>query len=277
MRRRWASRDSLRTGAATIFLLAPACGGRYDRKNSAALGRCRFGAGLSGLLFQALAGNAHALLLIRIGWTQRAKIRRDLTDLILVRAGHGHVRLLFHRDLNSFRTRKLDRVRIAERQDQVLALHLGAIADADDVEVLLESGGDAGDGVGDQRAGETMQRAVLFGFALGGENSVFLLERNSARHLDGHLALGTLDFDVSVHNLNLHARRNGDNFVSNSRHGSLSASSSQSLDYAYQTSQSSSPPTPSLRADVPVIRPRGVETMAIPMPPTTGLIPNFPT
>ena len=95
------------------------------------------------------------------GGRSAANIRGDLADLVLVRAGHGHVRLLFDRDLNSFGNRKLDRMRIAEREDHVLALDLGAIADADDVQVLLEAGGDAGDGVGDQRARQAVQRAVL--------------------------------------------------------------------------------------------------------------------
>src|SRR6202007_164618 len=53
---------------------------------------------LAGLFFQGLAGNAHALLLVRIRRTQRAHVRGNLANLALVRAAHDEVRLLFHGD-----------------------------------------------------------------------------------------------------------------------------------------------------------------------------------
>ena len=51
------------------------------------------------------------------------------------------------------------RVRVAQREHDLLALLLGAIADADDVELLLEAIGDAGDGVGHQRARQAVELA----------------------------------------------------------------------------------------------------------------------
>ena len=56
------------------------------------------------------------------------------------------------------------------------ALEFGAIADADDVELLLEAGGDAGDRVRDERARQAVKSAVLVGIAERVEHAVFLLE-----------------------------------------------------------------------------------------------------
>ena len=49
------------------------------------------------------------------------------------------------------------RVRVAEREDHLLALHLGAVADADDVELALEAVGHAGHGVGHQAARQAVE------------------------------------------------------------------------------------------------------------------------
>src|SRR2546429_3030368 len=47
---------------------------------------------LAGLLLQPLTGDAHALLLVGVGRTQRAHIRGNLADLAFVRAAHDDVR-----------------------------------------------------------------------------------------------------------------------------------------------------------------------------------------
>ena len=67
-----------------------------------------------------------------------------------------------------------DRVRVAERQLEGLALELGAVADALDLEALLEAVGDALDHVRDQAAGQPVQGAVLaaVGRALDGQGAV---------------------------------------------------------------------------------------------------------
>ena len=50
----------------------------------------------------------------------------------------------------------------AERElDLAVALRRGAVADADDLELLAEAVGDADDHVVDERAGEAVQRPVL--------------------------------------------------------------------------------------------------------------------
>ena len=72
------------------------------------------GSRFAGLFLQPLAGDADALLLVRIGRTQRAHVGGHLADLAFVRAADHDVRLLFHRDLNAFRNRKLDRDAICQ-------------------------------------------------------------------------------------------------------------------------------------------------------------------
>ena len=64
-----------------------------------------------------------------------------------------------------------DRVRVAERELERLALEPGAVADALDLEALLEAVGDALDHVRDQAAGQPVQGAVLaaVGRALDGQ------------------------------------------------------------------------------------------------------------
>jgi hypothetical protein len=59
---------------------------------------------------------------------------------------------------------------------------------------FLKPGRNAGDGVGHQRARQAMQRALVFGIALGDERAVFLLEVNPLGQRPRHLALGTLHF-----------------------------------------------------------------------------------
>ena len=103
--------------------------------------------------------------------------------------------MLFDRELNAFGNRKLDRVRIAERQHHILAFHFGAVSDADDVEILLEAGGDAGDGVRHQRARQAVQRAVLVESRLAVRVPSFCSKLMPRGHAHVHLALGALHFD----------------------------------------------------------------------------------
>ena len=70
--------------------------------------------------------------------------------------------MLFHRDLNSFWNRKLDGMRIAQCQDHVLAFYFGAVADTDDIQILLEALRDAGDRIGDKRARQAVKGAKFF-------------------------------------------------------------------------------------------------------------------
>ena len=65
-------------------------------------------------------------------------------------------------NLNPFRNRKLDRMRFAEREIHDFAFEFRAVADADDVHILLEARCDAMHGVGNQRARQTVHGAMFF-------------------------------------------------------------------------------------------------------------------
>src|SRR5215467_3300806 len=104
------SRDSLRTLAdATCvspknqnFRLEESGVNRHYKNKlrcCAASLRARF----TSLLLQALAGNAHAFLLVGIGWTKRTHISSNLPNLALIRTTDDDVRLLVHSHLNAFR------------------------------------------------------------------------------------------------------------------------------------------------------------------------------
>src|SRR5215472_12872373 len=104
-------------------------------------------------------------------------------------------------------------MRFAERERYALALQFRAVADPDNVKFLLETRGDPVHGVGHQRACQSVQRAMLFGRALGHERSVFLLEGNPLRQGHRKLSLWSLDFDFAALERNLYAGRHGNWFV----------------------------------------------------------------
>src|SRR5579871_4890098 len=98
--------------------------------------------GLSDLLLQLLAGVANTLVLVGIGLAERAHIGSNLAYLLPVNTGDCEMSLLrVDRDFNTCRQRKLNRVRVAKREDdRVLALHLDAVADTYNVQLLRPSG-----------------------------------------------------------------------------------------------------------------------------------------
>src|SRR5690242_20596173 len=99
-----------------------------------------------------LAGVLHALALVRLRLAEAADLRRHLADLLAVDAGDDHLGRLRRRNRDAGRDRVDHVMAVAERDLQVLALHGGAVADAGDLELLLESLGDACDEVRHQRA-----------------------------------------------------------------------------------------------------------------------------
>src|SRR6266536_4127644 len=175
---------------------------------------------LSNLLLQALASIAHTFVLIRIGWTQRAHLGGNLPDLLAVNARNRELRLLrIYGDFNSSGQRILDRMRISQREhDRALALHLGAIADADDFQFARPPFGDAFDRVVDKRAGQSVQRRLRIVFAQRDKMAVLLFNLDSARHHSVQLALRSLYRDRVAFNFDRHALRQCDRLFSNSRH-----------------------------------------------------------
>src|SRR5215472_5980208 len=105
---------------------------------------------LAGLLLQDFARIANAFLLVRVRLAQSPDVRGDLTDELPVDARHGDVRLLVDGHVNALRDVEHDRVRVPEGEDHLLPLDLRAVADADDIELLLKPLGDAMHGVRDE-------------------------------------------------------------------------------------------------------------------------------
>src|SRR5262249_50946500 len=162
-----------------------------------------------------------------------------------------------------------------------------SIADADDVELLLEALGDADHGIRHEAAREPVKLAELRVLAHGLRQQLAALhaELHAWRHALLEGALRSLDLDDLGLDADGHALGPCDTFLAYSRHLLLlrspgphprlalahrrawSARGSRYLNY--QTLQSTSPPTPAFTASRPVITPRDVVRMLVPRPPMT--------
>src|SRR5580692_6011888 len=126
-----------------------------------------FRSGLAHFLLQALARITYTFILVRIGWTQAAHFGRDLSDFLAINPGHAQLGLLgIHGRFNAYGQWILDQMRITEAEHyRVLALHFGAIANADDFEVTSPSLGDAFNRVINQCARQAMDSGLGIVFA----------------------------------------------------------------------------------------------------------------
>src|SRR3954471_13394895 len=132
---------------------APALFGRLRR----VYGSCP----LTDLSSDVLALVADALPLVRLGRANLADLGRGLTDDLLVDAAHAHLRRDRHLELDALPRLDLHRVRVAHLELEIGPGQCGAVADALDLELLLEPVGDALDHVRDERARQAVQRAIL--------------------------------------------------------------------------------------------------------------------
>ncbi len=109
-------------------------------------------------------------------------------------------------------------MRVAERQHELGALELGAIADAADLEAFREPGGDAGDHVVDQRARQTVQRpmARLVAGTHDPQLPVIALELHLGVELARELAERPLDRQLAALLAHLHALRERDRHATDS-------------------------------------------------------------
>src|SRR3989304_3228988 len=111
-------------------------------------------ASLAGLSAYYLFSVLDALALVRLGLPERPYVRRHLAHELLVRALEGYARLLVYGGAYALGQLVLDGVRVPEREVQDVALNVGLVSHAHDVEPLLEALGDALDHVGYERPGE---------------------------------------------------------------------------------------------------------------------------
>src|SRR5260370_15599209 len=96
-------------------------------------------------------------------------------------------------------------MRISQREVHYLALELGAISHAYDVEILLKTLRHAKHGVRHERSRQTVQRRQLVVRADRMQLSALLLETDPPRQIYTQLALLSLHFDLIGANLNLHS------------------------------------------------------------------------
>src|SRR5690349_659666 len=105
-------------------------------------------------------------------------------------------------------------MRVTEREDDLLALHVGLVTDADDVHLFAEPFGHADDRVVCQRAGEPVQGGLLVGTALGAQLFAFDLETYPLRNRSLESAFRTLNFELLLMDSDGDALRHRDHFFS---------------------------------------------------------------
>src|SRR5712691_7625360 len=101
------------------------------------------GSGLTDLLAQRFTRVANSLVLVRIGWPERAHVRRHLSQQLAVAAREGERRQVCRRlvdfQIDAVRKIEFDRVRITQGESSYSSLHLTAITDAENRELPRES------------------------------------------------------------------------------------------------------------------------------------------
>ena len=149
-------------------------------------------------------------------------------------------------------------MREADGELEVGALELRAVADALDLEVLLEALRDALDHVRDERPREAVQRPILAALGRAGHDDLRL--RLLDLHARGHVLAQLAERAVHL------------NAAGRDRHhdpGGQLDRFRPIRDIAYQTKAITSPPTPRSAAWRWVITPVEVDMIAVPSPPST--------
>src|SRR4029077_18801386 len=210
-----ADRSGTRRAAAAGRSRAP--GGAPDRDGAPAppwssLPSASSRRGLAGLPPDGLGAVAHALALVGLRRTKPANRRRGLPEHLAIAARERDHDLAL--DLRRDALRKLvgDRVRVAERHEEDVAAHVGAIADAGDLEYLREAGARTLHHVGDQLARQAVHaaRAPRVVAALDRRRLPLDGDRHLGLEAARERALRALDADGAVGHVQLHVVRNGD-------------------------------------------------------------------
>src|SRR3954449_6313830 len=187
------------------------------------MGGWRRSCALADLPGDVLALVADALALVGLRRPLLADVGGELADLLLGVALDDHARGLGHLELDALRRLDGHGVRVAELELEVLALQRGAVADTLDLERLREAGRDALDHVGDQRARQPVQGAVLAAVGGAGDEqlAILLLDADVAVLAFGQVAARTDHADdLGLHG-DGHAVGNGDGLAADTTHGCL--------------------------------------------------------
>src|SRR5450759_2233111 len=137
-----------------------------------------------------------------------------------------------------------DRVRVAQGEHHLATLQLGAVADADDIELALEALGHACHGVGHEAPAEAVELAEFLVLAdgLGEQLAVMDLEGDAGRERLPQFALRALDLDGIAGHVDRDALRDRNRFLSNTRHDSLSKPAAGSRQLAAGRAAGCQPP-----------------------------------
>src|ERR1700738_4704029 len=195
---------------------------------------------LSDLAADLLALVANALALVGVWAPQAADVRRDLADLLLVDTRDRELGGRLHREGDALRRLDQHGMAVAKRELEGVALELHAVADAEDLHLGGVTLGDTGDQVGDQRARQPVQRAVVpLVVGPGHHDGTVVVARHGDRLGDRELerALGSLDRHVLAVDRHVDPGGNRNRLLSNTLHSSTPLS-------RYHTYARTSPPTP---------------------------------
>ena len=129
---------------------------------------------------------------------------------------------IFQLDLDGIGLLKLNGMREAQGQGQLVALLSSTVANALDFQVLAEALGNTDDHVVDEGAGQAMEAAGLLLVIRSGNQNLIALDGNSHQRMKFGMqgTLGALNGDgvLGRIDLNFHTGGNDDGFSSNSRH-----------------------------------------------------------
>src|SRR5262249_40186100 len=142
-----------------------------------------------------LAVVADSLALVRLWRTDAPDLGGDLPNLLLVGAPDDDLRWRWHLERDARRRVLRHGMREADAELERRPAQRGAIADALDLETLLEAFCDALDHVRDQRSGQPVERAVGTAVARprDGDRAVVLLDLHPLRNRLCQLALRPVD------------------------------------------------------------------------------------
>src|SRR5690606_6331945 len=177
---------------------------------------------LSDLAADVLTLVPHALALVRVGPAQLADVRGDLADLLLVDALDDQLGRLLHLQRDARGGLDGDRVAVAARPHEALALAHHAATAVLDLQRLLEALRRPGAHAVHQGPGEPVQTAHV-GAVLGpAHDHLAVLEVGLDGRGDrvGQRALRPLDGDLTAVDADLDTAGHGDGIASDSRHWS---------------------------------------------------------
>src|SRR5690606_6892395 len=179
---------------------------------------------LSGLAADSLALVADALRLVGVGLAQAADVRGHLAHLLLVDSLDVQQGRLLHPERDALRRLHDDGVAVAQRELQVPALGLDAVAHTRDLEGLGVPLGGALDQVGNQRAGKPVQGTGLRSIVRTRYLYLAVFQGNGDRRRDSVLefVLRPLDFDVFTVDGDFDALGDRDRLSANTRHAEIS-------------------------------------------------------